>query len=153
MNAESKTAYFEKIRNNIAEYGYHVTHVSARNEDEYEPSFCYSTGISKTYGIPEIFISSLPSGLCTDLINSYIDSFHSEEVVPNQKIKLLEDWFDVYLCSVDNSKLTEYALSTFKLFAETNFSYLQLVFPDTKGLYPNDKGYEYDQVLLTEYFA
>lgn len=154
MDDESKAVYFDKIQSNIAEYGYHLTHVSGnRRDEEFEPSFCYSTGISETYGIPEIFISSLPAGLCSSLIKAYIERFTlTKAIVSYEKLQLLDDWFAVYLCEVENSHLTEYALSTFKFYPSNEFSYLQLVFPDTNGLFPNETGYDYDQVLLTDFF-
>lgn len=154
MDDKSKAAYFEKVQSNIAEYGYHLTYVGASKTDgNYEPSFCYSTGMAHTHGIPEIFISSLPSGLCADLIKGYVERFKTtKDVIINEKFELLDDWFSVYLCDVENHLLEDYALSTFSLFNSKDFHFLQLVFPDTDGIYPNDIDYDYDQVLLTDYF-
>jgi hypothetical protein len=54
MTGKQIKQYHEKVDENIRKYGYHSTFVFS----EKTPSFCYSTGIFKSFGIPKIFISS-----------------------------------------------------------------------------------------------
>jgi hypothetical protein len=39
------------------------------------PSFGYSTGIYENLKIPELFISGLPNGLTSELIEKYADKY------------------------------------------------------------------------------
>jgi hypothetical protein len=59
MTDEQLKEYHDKIDENIRKHGYHSTFVRADST----LSFYYSTGIYKSFGIPEIFISSLPQNL------------------------------------------------------------------------------------------
>ena len=71
MTEDEIKKYHQKVDENIRTYGYHSTFVYSDNS----LSFCYSTGIYKSFGIPEIFISSLPENLSNILIQKYADKF------------------------------------------------------------------------------
>lgn len=149
MTDQQIKKYFDKVDGNIKKSGYHLTNVFASKDT---PSFFYSTGIYKTFGIPEIFISSLPSGLCSVLVENYVKSFKDKQTIPlNEKLDHLTDRFSVYLIEVPKSKLTDYVLSTVRLYKDEDYKYLQVIFPDTKGHFPNDIGYDYDQEVMGKF--
>jgi Domain of unknown function (DUF4262) len=149
MTDKQRKEYFDKVDKNIKESGYHLTNVFASKNS---PSFFYSTGIYKTFGIPEIFISSLPSGLCSELVRNYVKSFKDKQVIPlNEKLDYLSDRFSVYLIEVATSKLSDYVLSSVRLYKDEDYKYLQIIFPDTKGCFPNDIGYNYDQEIIGKF--
>ncbi|ARV08281.1 hypothetical protein BTO05_00985 [Winogradskyella sp. PC-19] len=145
MTEKQKEKYFKKVYDNIAEYGFHKTYVM--EEIGFTP-FGYSTGIYKNFGIPELFISGLPNGLTNTLINNYAERFKFNEIPLNKKIDDLIDRFPVYFIEVKNDKLTEYTLSSFKYYENSEFKYLQLIFPDLNGFFPNEAEYDYDQEIL-----
>jgi len=145
MNKEQKEKYFKIVNNNIEEFGFHTTFVM--EENGFTP-FGYSTGIYKTFGIPELFISGLPNGLTTELIKNYVQRFKFKKVPVKQKRDDLIDRFSVYFIEVKNELLTEYTLSSFKFYENSDFKYLQLIFPDLNGHFPNDSEYDYDQKIL-----
>ena len=145
MNKEQKEKYFKIVNNNIEEFGFHTTFVM--EENGFTP-FGYSTGIYKTFGIPELFISGLPNGLTTELIKNYVQRFKFKKVPVKQKRDDLIDRFSVYFIEVKNELLTEYTLSSFKFYENSDFKYLQLIFPDLNGNFPNDSEYDYDQKIL-----
>ncbi|MBL7560501.1 DUF4262 domain-containing protein [Olleya sp. YSTF-M6] len=147
MSEKQKEKYFKLVKENIAEYGFHNTYVM--EEIGFTP-FGYSTGIYKSFGIPELFISGLPNGLTNTLINNYAERFKFKEVPLNEKIDNLIDRFPVYFIEVENDKLTEYTLSSFKFYENSEFKYLQLIFPDLNGIFPNEAEYDYDQKILGE---
>lgn len=148
MTEEQVKAYHAKVADNIKQQGFHVTYVAAGTE----PSFCYSTGIYQSFGIPEIFISSLPPNLSGELVENYVHKFKNVAAVPiDQKVDDLTDRFPVYLIDVPVEKLNEYVLSSVRLYGNTNYKYVQLIYPDTDGNFPNDTGYDYDQVILGEF--
>lgn len=145
MTDEKKEKYFKRVDENIEKFGFHMTYVL--EETGFTP-FGYSTGIYKNFEIPELFISGLPNGLTTELITNYAERFKFKEVPLNEKIDDLIDRFPVYFIEVDNDKLTEYTLSSFKFYQNSEFKYLQLIFPDLNGFFPNESEYDYDQEIL-----
>lgn len=147
MIEDKNEKYFKMVYDNIEKYGFHNTYVM--EEIGFTP-FGYSTGIYQNFGIPELFISGLPNGLTNTLINNYVERFKFEEVPLNKKIDNLIERFPVYFIDVKNDKLTEYTLSSFKFYENVEFKYLQLIFPDLNGFFPNEAGYDYDQKILGE---
>ncbi len=149
MTEEKIREYFEEVDKNIKKYGYNVTNVFASEET---PSFCYSTGIYRNFKIPELFISSLPPGLCAELIENYVKSFKDNPSIPlNVKLDDLSHRFSVYLIEVPISKLSNYVLTSIQFYNREEYKYLQVIFPDTKGHFPNDIGYDYDQEIMATY--
>ncbi|MGV3588357.1 MAG: DUF4262 domain-containing protein [Adhaeribacter sp.] len=142
MTDEQIKEYFEKVDKNIKESGYHLTNIFATSET---PSFCYSTGIFKSFNIPEVFISSLPPGLCSEIIENYVEVFKERKEIPiNERFDLLTNRFPVYLIDVPVSNLKDYVLSSIRIYGNEEYKYLQVIYPDTQGNFPNDAGYDYD---------
>ena len=136
------------VAENIQNFGYHVTFVFSDNS----PSFCYSTGLFKSFNIPELFISSLPENLSVDLTSKYVDLFKKTNSIPlNTKIDNLSDRFPVFLVAVSIDKLQDYVLSSIKYYKNDKYKYLQLIYPDIDGLFPNEPGYDYDQEIIGEF--
>jgi hypothetical protein len=84
------------------------------------------------------------------LIENYVEKFKFKKVPINLKIDDLIDRFSVYFIEVKNELLTEYTLSSFKFYENSEFKYLQLIFPDLNGHFPNELEYDYDQEILGE---
>ncbi|WP_400191076.1 DUF4262 domain-containing protein [Hymenobacter sp. B81] len=142
MNDQQIEEYHKKVDDNINKSGYHITYVSG------EPAFCYSTGVYRSFGIPEIFISALPPNLSGELVTNYINKFKDADQVPvNQLLDDLSDRFPVYLIAVDPADLEEYVLSSQRFYGSQNYTYVQLIYPDTQGYFPHEQGYEYDQEI------
>lgn len=132
MTEQEKDNYFKRVFDNIEKYGFHNTYIM--EEVGFTP-FGYSTGIYKTFEIPELFISGLPNGLTNTLITNYVERFKFKQVPLNKKINGLIDRFPVYFIEVENDKLTEYTLSSFKFYKNSEFKYLQLIFPDLNDFF------------------
>jgi hypothetical protein len=148
MTNEQIKNYHDKVVDNIKKYGYHSTFVFA----DKTPSFCYSTGIYKSFGLPEIFISSLPQNLSHGLIENYVNKFKNTDSVPlDTRIDDLTDRFPIYLIEVQTDKLTDFVLSSIRFYKDEDYKYVQLIYPDTEGHFPNDKGYDYDQIIMGQF--
>ena len=145
MNKEQKEKYFKKVHKNIEEYGFQTTYVM--EEIGFTP-FGYSTGIYESFKIPELIISGLPKGLTMELIKNYSEKYKNGIVPINEKMADLIDRFPVYFIEVGNEALTEYVLSSIKYYYNKEYKYLQLIFPDLNGHFPNETDYEYDQELF-----
>ncbi len=141
--------YLSKVNENIDKYGFHITYVL---EDEKGPSFCYSTGLFKNYKIPEIFISGLSQNLSFDLVGDYAEKFKEKTVPINLKINSPTEYFEfqILFIEVDNKNLEKYVYSSNRFYGEKKYKYLQLIYPDTKGLFPNESGYNYNQKIFGE---
>jgi hypothetical protein len=147
-SADTPEAYAELVRRNIRKHGFHSTWVWA---DE-KPSWCYSTGIYETHGLPELIISSLPSNLSASLVRAYASRFRDNAPpIATRIARQAEDRFDYYLIRADPERVREYVLATHTYYGGAAVPYLQLIYPDTRGLFPHDPGYDYDQELFGDY--
>lgn len=140
-----KEIYFKQVYDNINNIGYHTTAVL--EEKKFTP-FAYSTGIFENFKIPEIFISGLGPNLSGEIIKNYAEKYKFKEVPINIKINDLTDRFPIYFIKLDNNDLEDYVLTSIKFYENRNYKYLQLVFPDLNGNFPNEENYDYDQKLI-----
>ena len=137
--------YAKRVRNSVARNGFHTTTVGAGDD---VPGFTYSTGIYESYGIPEIIISALPPNLSHELITQYVDRFRKTGPIIGKRITAKKERFDYYLVCVPLVRIQDYVLATIKYYGKAPFKYLQLIYPDTELLFPDEEGYDYDQELF-----
>lgn len=140
-----KEAYFKMVNSNIEKHGFHTTYVM--EDIEFTP-FGYSTGIYENFKIPELFISGLPNGLTTTCVSNYAEQFKFGVPPINTKVDSIIDRFPVYLIEVKNESLEKHVLSSIKHYEDKPFKYLQLIFPDLAGHFPNHPNYDYDQEIF-----
>ncbi|MFD2943006.1 DUF4262 domain-containing protein [Flavobacterium notoginsengisoli] len=145
---KKKELYFEKVYDNIRNKGYHITAVL--EEDDVTP-FAYSTGIFENFKIPELFISGLGPNLSGEIIRNYAEKYKFSEISLNEKIDDLIENFPVCFIKVKIENLSEYVLTSIKFYENREYTYLQLIFPDLKGRFPNESGYDYDQTIVGEF--
>lgn len=139
--------YHSKVDENVAKFGFHITYVM---EDENGPSFCYSTGLYKSYQIPEVFLSGLPQSLSFALVTDYADKFKEKILETNKKINSFSEDFDfpVYFIEVEKENLKDYDYASQRFYGSENYKCVQLIYPDTNSKFPNEPGYLYDQEIL-----
>lgn len=148
IQKEQKLKYFKQVYDNIKNNGYHTTAIL--EEKNFTP-FAYSTGLYENFKIPELFISGLGPNLSGQLIEKYVEKYKNTEVSINIKIDDLSDRFPVYFIKVNNIDLEDYVLTSIKFYENKNYEYLQLIFPDLNGHFPNDLNYDYDQKIIGEF--
>jgi len=148
ISEEQKKKYFQKVDDDIHRYGYHTTAVL---EAENSTPFAYSTGIFEHFKIPELFISGLGPNFSGQLIKEYVNKYKNGIVPLNEKITDLTERFPVCFIKVNNDSLTEYVLSSIRHYENKEYEYLQLVFPDLAGNFPNEANYNYDQKIVGEF--
>lgn len=148
INKEFKKKYFRKVNENIRREGYHITTVL--EEENFTP-FAYSTGIFDNFKIPELFISGLNPNHSERIIKSYADKYKLGIVPLNKRITDLTESFPIYFIEVSNESLSDYVLTSIRHYKSKKYEYLQLVFPDLKGNFPNEPNYEYDQKIIGEF--
>lgn len=136
--------YAKRVRDSVARNGFHITSVG----EEESPGFTYSTGIYRSHAIPEIIISALPPNLSAELISQYVDRFRTAGPLVGERIHAAQERFDYYLVPVPLARIQDYVLATIKYYGSNPFEFLQLVYPDTELLFPDEEGYDYDQELF-----
>lgn len=147
-NEDKKQIYFKHVYDNIENIGYHTTAII--EEKNFTP-FAYSTGIFENFKIPELFISGLGPNLSGQIIKNYVEKYKFTEIPLNKKIDNLIDTFPIYFIEINNEDLSEYVLTSIKFYENRNYEYLQLVFPDLNGHFPNESDYNYDQKIIGEF--
>lgn len=126
----------KKIVADIEEFGCHITSVFDSTGES--PSFTYSTGISKSLDAAELIIIGLPNKLASSVVNNYMrriregEKFEVEKFYPDFLAN-----FDITFGSVSAKSKEEFLLSSC-WFYEKKFEALQLVFPNTSGVWPWD---------------
>ena len=133
---ESMNESEKKIVENIDNFDCHVTSVFDPNG--VEPNFTYSTGLTKTLGVPELIVVGLSPELGHSIVNNYRDRVKAGEVFTNKEFysDFLEG-FDVTFDSVSDENKKEFLLSSV-WFYEEEFEAIQLIFPTTTGVWPWD---------------
>lgn len=128
--------YEEKALKDIEEYGCHILHVM--EDDEY-PGFTYSIGIEKTSGQPEIIVTGLKQEIAHWIANEYNNRVKAGEVFkPDEYYSDFLDGFEVTFKEVEQEHYSEYFGWANWLYNGNNFKVLQLIYPNTSGVWPWD---------------
>jgi hypothetical protein len=124
----------QKALDDIEKHGCHILHVM--EEDDY-PRFTYSIGIEKTTNKPDIIITGLKRELAHWMINEYRRRIAEGEVFePMEFYQGFLEGFDITFVEVDKKHYEEYLGWGLWYNKGTNFNMLQLVFPNTSGVWP-----------------
>lgn len=123
-----------KILEDIERFGCSVMHIAA--EDELPP-FAFSIGISKASNAPEIIVIGLKQPLAHFVVNEYNRRIRGgENIVAGEKYAGFVEGFDVLAESVHTSNYEEYLGYNLWLYQGPSFRVLQLVYPNTSGVWP-----------------
>jgi hypothetical protein len=129
--------YERNILDHIEQYGCSVTSVFDPDEDK--PPFSYSIGIAKKAGAPELIIIGLSSKLGHWIVNEYnrrlIDG---ERFAQGVLYSGFLDGFEVQFGPVSQQHREEYMLTACWLHGGPEFEALQLIWPNTSGVWPWD---------------
>jgi Domain of unknown function (DUF4262) len=124
----------KKLLSDIDEYGCDVIYVLA--EDDLPP-FCYSVGIWKSSGAPELIIVGLNEQVSFVLINDYNSRIkNGESFQDGQTSGEFLEGFDCLFRELNKENYEEYLGSNLWLYGGDNFPVLQLIYPDKNGVWP-----------------
>ena len=127
----------QKILGDIEQFGCSVMHISAEGD---LPPFSYSVGITMTSRAPEIVVVGLKRELAHYVVNEYNRRVREgEKFVAGNRYTGFIGGFDVLFVSVDHTHYREYFGYNLWLYKGSNFEVLQLVFPNTSGVWPWEK--------------
>ena len=129
--------YEEKSISDIEKHGCHILSVI---EDDEGLTFSYSIGIEESNSHPEIIITGLPSDFAQLLINDYNARVKDGEVFEVDKMYdgFLEG-FEVTFKLVEKKHYKEYFGWAQWLYKDKPYRVLQLIYPNTSGVWVWDK--------------
>lgn len=127
--------YERNILKHIDEHGCSVT--SVFDPDEQEPPFTYSIGIAKSSGAPELIIVGLGSRLSLWMVNEYNRRCQAgERFQPGVLYLGFLEGFAVQFGAVTREHRAEYMRSACWLHGGPDFEAMQLIWPNTSGVWP-----------------
>ena len=124
----------KELDKSIAEYGWHVIKVMA---DEEGPGFCFSVGLFKSFGHPEIIIVGLDLDLGHELINLMGDEIR--EGVKFEAGQYYDDIIEEYSCymlEVSKENYEGWLGTAIGYYQSEDFPVLQCIYPTVDNVYP-----------------
>lgn len=129
--------YERNILRHIEEHGCSVT--SVFDPEESEPPFTYSIGIAKSSGAPELIIVGLDSKISHWMVNEYSRRCQAGERFQSGVLYLgFLEGFAVQFGAVTRAHRAKYMRSACWLHGGPEFEAVQLIWPDTAGVWPWD---------------
>lgn len=125
-----------KILQDIDTHGCSVMHIAA--EDELPP-FAYSIGMTQSSSAPEVVVIGLKQPIAQFVVNEYNRRVRAGlPVVAGSSNSGFIEGFEVQAKIVDRSHYDEYFGYNLWLYKGPNFTMIQLVYPNTSGVWPWD---------------
>ena len=129
--------YEKNILKHIEDHGCSIT--SVFDPEENNPPFTYSIGIAKSSGAPELIIVGLSSELSYWMVNEYNRRCQAGERFQTGVLYLgFLEGFAVQFGEVAPEQRAEYMRSTCWLHGGNDYDALQLIWPNTSGVWPWD---------------
>jgi hypothetical protein len=127
-----------KCLEDIERYGCHVIHVLAEAE---LPPFAYSVGITRETGAAEVIVIGLKKPLAHSVVNEYNRRVRTGEkfLAGNCYAGFIEG-FECQLRKVHASQYRDYLGWCRWLYNGNDFETLQIVYPNTSGIWPWESG-------------
>ena len=133
----------QQILDNIEAFGFSIIHVLDSIENQVAmPGFSYSIGLFKSYQLPELLIIGLDQELRHTLIdNISIDYQEGTGLEIGAFNADIVEHFDCLVVPVEQQHYAEYLTWARWFYKSNEFPVIQVVYPDTLGLFPWDKDF------------
>lgn len=135
-----------KIKQDIAEYGWHGVH--AFPDNEIQDRFTYTIGLSESYQGPEVAIFGIDRkrahqllAVCANLLRS---GATLDVDVPDGR--LIRGGYKVVFRIISKEAYPEYLGTAVAYFGNTDFRAVVMFLPDSLGRFPWEPGYNYVRV-------
>ena len=126
-----------KILEDIEQFGCSVMHIAAEAD---LPPFAFSVGITRSASAPEVIVIGLKQPMAHFVVNEYNRRVRGgEPVIADQRYSGFIEGFDILAVSVHASNYDEYLGYDLWLYQGPNFNVIQLVYPNTSGVWPWEK--------------
>jgi len=124
----------------IREHGWFRTNVFA---DDDGPGFSYTTGFWVTLGMPELIMFGLKSEIAHDVFWDVFRDLQAGKTLPSRS--RTGDVFgnhDAFLFPVNRDLYAEFLGWSRWFYGDDDFPCLQLVWPDRRGIFPWERGFD-----------
>ena len=140
-----------KTLENIKEFGCSILHIL---EEGTLPPFSYSVGITKTSGAPEVAVVGLKQSIAHFMINEYHRRVRAgERFISGKRYSGFIEGFEIQAQKVSPSFYDEYFGRGLWFYNGANFDVLQLIYPNTSGIWPweadANEGFKLRQPILS----
>lgn len=126
----------KKIQHDIDKTGWHVLSVASDHPSDH---YCYTIGLYKSFGMPEIVMKGLPIETMHTLVNDVVKSKPDFSKIDEKYILvqgLLRNNLDLCLQKLDYDQIKEHIFYCSHVNSPNTFSVCQLYWPDTKNNLP-----------------
>ena len=126
-----------RIRDDVAEYGWHATAVGAGPDT---PAFMYTTGLGASCSHPEVIVFGLDAKVCHRLLTDAVDDIRSGQSYASPGIYEQLLAVPIAVRVVHPSQHCVYFADTLEFYRQTGseegFAAIQLFWPDRDGTFP-----------------
>ncbi len=120
----------------IEKYGCHILRVMEEGD---EPPFSYTIGMRKSSHHPDLIVVGLSQELSHSILNEYSRRVKAgEKFIDGDTVSGFLEGFDCQLKKVNKKHHKNYLGWALWLYKKEDFEYLQLVYPNTQGVWPWD---------------
>lgn len=134
---DQQTDYWQRALDVIHKHGFAVQHVMAGQDPTIDPSLSYTVGLSSK-GLPELITIGLYQEAAHEFLNTIANRM-VDGVLKADDGTIVIEVANLPLClkSVDLATAGEYAFGSCRFAGEHGYplSFLQVVFPDAKGIF------------------
>ncbi|SEW56353.1 DUF4262 domain-containing protein [Chitinophaga arvensicola] len=129
----------KEIQDKIDQYGCYIIGIES---EDHLPGFAYTIGLTQQFNHPEIICFGLSTGLLKDILNDACELIkNGQSFQPGIDYDdFLED-FPLQFLSVDQSFLPDYFGIANAFYHASEYTALQLVWPDKQSLFPWETGF------------
>ena len=131
----------DTLERNIKRYGLSVIGVL---EEDGAPSFSYTIGLTKTWGHPECLIFLPDLEIAQDILNKIAELIaDGRRFSPGTSHRdILENRFACIFRHAGARAKEEFAIQACSYYGDRDFSVLQVVWPDKRGRFPHEPGFD-----------
>lgn len=139
---EAEDEHDRKLLSDVERFGWHVVHI---NEDEEGPGFSFSVGFYYTLQQPEILIMGLKQEVAHDLLRiAYVQMRGGRSFKPFERYSDFAQGCDCAFAPIGIEHYREhlgYAMWFYRSLPNP-FPALQLIWPDKRGRFPWENGFD-----------
>lgn len=139
--------FLRTAQRNIANSGFHITRASDHGHIQ-GMNFCYTTGLTKAFGHPEIVVFGLDLNTSQGLLLAAIDQIRNGVwFKQGPRYARIAEVYEVAFRTVPEPVAQDRFPMTYLMQPGENISFLQLVWPDAQGLLPWENGADQEEVM------
>ncbi len=136
--------YEKNLVEKVREYGFFIPYVVDDGPTpNFRQSFGYTVGLWRSWQVPEVIVFGLPSDNCQGMLSEIADRAAAGTPVPTGKrVSDVATGLDIALLPIRPAEKLAHLRSARWFYGQDDFPAVQLVWPDTQGLFPWQDGFD-----------